>query len=92
MLFLKGGPPQTETFDPKMNAGERVRNITGQVQTSLPGAMFGGTFPRQHGTHIAPLSCAPSARAAVDPTGGLMKTIGDFSVLGLRGFVKFVAL
>src|ERR1019366_4773111 len=46
MLFLQGGPPQIETFDPKMNAGERVRSITGEVQTSLPGATFGGTFPK----------------------------------------------
>jgi uncharacterized protein (DUF1501 family) len=47
MLFLQGGPPQIETFDPKMNAADtRARSITGEVQTSLPGATFGGTFPK----------------------------------------------
>lgn len=45
-LFLQGGPPQIETFDPKMEASEDVRSCTGAVQTRLPGVWFGGTFPK----------------------------------------------
>jgi hypothetical protein len=46
MLFLVGGPPQIETFDPKENVPENIRSCTGEVQTSLPGVKFGGTFPK----------------------------------------------
>jgi hypothetical protein len=46
MLFLVGGPPQIETFDPKENVPENVRSCTGEVQTKLAGVKFGGTFPK----------------------------------------------
>lgn len=46
LLFLQGGPPHIEFFDPKMTAPEEVRSITGEVQTCLPGITFGGTFPK----------------------------------------------
>ena len=46
LLFLVGGPPQIETFDPKMDAPTDVRSCTGAVATKLPGVSFGGTFPR----------------------------------------------
>ncbi len=46
LLFLQGGPSHIELFDPKMNAPEEVRSITGEVQTKLPGITFGGTFPK----------------------------------------------
>jgi len=45
-LFLHGGPSQIETFDPKMGAAPGVRSMTGEVQTSIPGITFGGTFPK----------------------------------------------
>src|SRR5437660_11056408 len=45
-LFLHGGPPQTETFDPKMTAPAEFRSTTGEVATRLPGITFGGAFPR----------------------------------------------
>src|SRR5262245_12277720 len=45
-LFLHGGPSQTETFDPKMDAPAGVRSVTGEVPTTLAGVTFGGTFPR----------------------------------------------
>jgi hypothetical protein len=44
-LFLQGGPPHIELFDPKMTAPEEIRSATGEVQTALPGVTFGGTFP-----------------------------------------------
>jgi hypothetical protein len=45
-LFLHGGPPQTETFDPKMTAPEGIRSATGEVATKLPGVTFGASFPK----------------------------------------------
>ena len=45
-LFLHGGPSQTETFDPKIDAPEGIRSATGEVATRMPGVTFGGTFPR----------------------------------------------
>jgi hypothetical protein len=45
-LFLNGGPPHIETFDPKMTAPPEVRSVTGEVKTTLPGVTFGGTFVR----------------------------------------------
>src|SRR4051812_33972230 len=46
LLFLHGGPPQTETFDPKMTAPAEFRSTTGEVATCMPGITFGGSFPR----------------------------------------------
>jgi len=46
LLFLQGGPPQHETFDPKMAAPEEYRSATGEVATKLAGITFGGTFPQ----------------------------------------------
>ena len=48
-LFLHGGPSQTETFDPKMDAPAGVRSATGEVETKLPGITFGSTFPQLAG-------------------------------------------
>ena len=46
LLFLHGGPPHIETFDPKMSAPVDIRSITGEVKTCLPGVSFGATFPK----------------------------------------------
>lgn len=46
LLFLHGGPSQTETFDPKMTAPGGIRSTTGETATSIPGVTFGGTFGR----------------------------------------------
>jgi uncharacterized protein (DUF1501 family) len=45
-LFQQGGPSQHETFDPKPDAPDGVRTVTGTVPTSLPGVQFGDTFTR----------------------------------------------
>ncbi len=45
-LFMHGGPPQQETFDPKMDAPTEIRSATGEVKTTLPGVTFGGTFQK----------------------------------------------
>lgn len=46
LLFLQGGPPHIEFFDPKMEAPSEIRSITGEVKTKLKGVTFGGTFPK----------------------------------------------
>ncbi len=46
LLFLQGGPPHIEFFDPKMTAPAEIRSITGEVQTAIPGVTFGKTFPK----------------------------------------------
>jgi uncharacterized protein (DUF1501 family) len=46
MLFLSGGPPHIEFFDPKMTAPSEMHSITGEIQTALPGITFGATFPK----------------------------------------------
>jgi hypothetical protein len=46
LLFLAGGPSHIETFDPRMDAPEGVRSVTGEVKTTIPGVTFGGTFPQ----------------------------------------------
>jgi hypothetical protein len=45
-LFQQGGPSQFETFDPKMDAPEGTRTVTGDVQTSIPGIQFGDTMSK----------------------------------------------
>ncbi|HND53412.1 MAG TPA: DUF1501 domain-containing protein, partial [Pirellulaceae bacterium] len=46
LLFLQGGPPHIEFFDPKMTAPSEIRSVSGEVATKLPGVTFGGTFPQ----------------------------------------------
>lgn len=43
-LFQQGGPSQFETFDPKPEATDAIRTITGIRPTSLPGVQFGDTL------------------------------------------------
>jgi len=45
-LFMHGGPSQTETFDPKMDAPAGIRSMTGEIPTRIPGITFGGTFEK----------------------------------------------
>ncbi len=46
LLFLQGGPPQQDTFDPKPDAPADVRSVGGDIQTAIPGLRFGGYFPK----------------------------------------------
>lgn len=43
-LFQQGGPSQFETFDPKPDATDAVRTVTGTCATSVPGLRFGSTL------------------------------------------------
>jgi hypothetical protein len=46
LLFLDGGAPQHETFDPKPEAAREYRSLFGAIPTRLPGVRFGSHFPR----------------------------------------------
>ena len=46
LLFLSGGPPHIEFFDPKLTAPSEIHSITGEVQTRISGVTFGATFPK----------------------------------------------
>jgi hypothetical protein len=45
ILFLAGGPPQHETFDPKPNAPLEVRGPLSPISTKVPGMQFCETLP-----------------------------------------------
>ncbi len=45
-LYLNGGPPQHETFDPKPDAPVEVRGVYQPVQTNIPGIHFCELLPR----------------------------------------------
>ncbi len=51
VLFLAGGPPQHETFDPKPEAPIEVRDIFRSIPTSVPGTHFCETLP--HSARLA---------------------------------------
>lgn len=46
VLFLSGGPPQHETFDPKPAAPVEIRGPFLPVATSVPGVQFSELLPR----------------------------------------------
>jgi hypothetical protein len=46
MLFLHGGHPQQETFDPKPEGPVAVRGEFGAIATSLPGVQFSELLPK----------------------------------------------
>ena len=46
LIYLHGGHPQHETWDPKPQAPAEVRGELGSIETSLPGVRFGEVMPR----------------------------------------------
>lgn len=45
-LWLQGGPPQHETFDPKPDAPEGIRGLFRPIATNVPGIRFCELLPR----------------------------------------------
>ncbi len=45
LLFLTGGPPQHDTWDPKPDAPDSIRGETTSIPTNVPGIRFGHLFP-----------------------------------------------
>jgi hypothetical protein len=46
LLFLNGGPPQHETWDPKPDAPDKYRGDLKPIATTVPGLMVGELMPR----------------------------------------------
>jgi hypothetical protein len=46
LLFLTGGPPHLDTFDPKPDAPAEIRGELRPIATSVPGTRFGELCPR----------------------------------------------
>lgn len=46
VLFLLGGPPQHETWDPKPDAPSEIRGELGPIATATPGLQVGELMPR----------------------------------------------
>lgn len=46
LLFLSGGPPQHETFDPKPMAPAEIRGPFKPIDTNVPGIQFSELLPR----------------------------------------------
>jgi uncharacterized protein (DUF1501 family) len=66
LLFLSGGATHIETFNPNMDAPAPYHSVTGEVQTTVPGMTFGGTFP-MIAKHAEKFSVVRSFRS---PDGG----------------------
>ncbi len=49
LLFLSGGPPQHETFDPKPDAPVEIRGDFRSIRSSVPGIHLSETLPRTAG-------------------------------------------
>src|SRR5262245_5620329 len=45
-LWLQGGPPQHETFDPKPDAPAEIRGVFKPIATNVPGMRFCELLPR----------------------------------------------
>lgn len=46
ILWMTGGPPQHETWDPKPDAPSEIRGPFGSIATALPGVRVGELMPR----------------------------------------------
>jgi Protein of unknown function (DUF1501) len=47
LVWLDGGPPQHETYDPKPDAPPEYRGPIGSIETKVPGLRISELFPRQ---------------------------------------------
>lgn len=45
LLWMSGGPPQHDTFDPKPDAPVEIRGELGSIPTVVPGVRVGGMMP-----------------------------------------------
>ena len=90
MMFLHGGHPQQETFDPKPEGPSAVRGEFSAISTSVPGVQFSEMLPRTSGlahklavvrsmSHENPnhvQACLPAQTGHAHPKA--FRTRGDF--------------
>ncbi len=46
VLYQQGGPPQHETFDPKIGVPSEIATVGGEIPTSVPGLHFGSSLAK----------------------------------------------
>lgn len=75
-LFLTGGPPQHDTWDPKPLAPALIRGETETIATSVPGIQFGHWFPQmaQRAHHLSILRSVTHADTVHTSAGYSMLT------------------
>ncbi len=64
VVFLTGGPPQLDTWDPKPDAPVEIRGETEPIETSLPGLRVGNLMPKT--AAIAHHTCVLRAMSTFD--------------------------
>jgi hypothetical protein len=78
MLFLVGGPPQHDTFDPKPLAPVEVRGPFQPIRTRVPGMQISELFPRvaRHTDKFSLIRSVYHTATAVHDTGYQMMQTG----------------
>lgn len=86
MLFLVGGPPQHDTWDPKPLAPEEVRGPFRPIATSVPGMRITEIFPRmaQHADKFSLIRTVYHTATAVHDTGHQMMQTGRLFAGGIE--------
>lgn len=76
ILFMTGGPPQHETWDPKPDAPAEIRGPFAPIATSVPGLRVGELMPRvaRLAHHCAVLRAVATADSAHSSSGYWMLT------------------
>jgi len=76
LLFLSGGPPQHETFDPKPDAPLEIRGDFKSIPTSVPGIHFSEALPRTAKLmqHLAVIRSMTTGISAHSTSGCFMLT------------------
>ncbi len=76
VLFMLGGPPQHETWDPKPDAPSEIRGDLRPIRTNVPGVWIGELMPRtaQLIDRIAVLRACRTADSAHSTSGYSMTT------------------
>ncbi|MEI7687125.1 MAG: DUF1501 domain-containing protein [Planctomycetota bacterium] len=76
VLFLTGGPPQHDTWDPKPDAPDVIRGETRPIATSLPGLSVGELMPRTAAIahHVCVLRAMSTGDNAHSSSGYAMHT------------------
>jgi len=93
LLFLGGGPPQHETFDPKMDSPSDYRAMFGETQTSLPGVTFGSHFSglARHADKLAIVRCFQNGMTSHGPATAYMASGGNSTKANLGNLYSRIA-
>jgi hypothetical protein len=78
VLFLVGGPPQHETWDPKPDAPAEIRGDLKPIPSSIPGLRVGELMPR-----MAKLACRCAVLRAVSTDDNAHSSSGYWMLTGV---------